>query len=211
MQIVLRSFLLALTATLLCSCATSSVEKTWTSPEHKSGALKSVATVAVDDRTDVRKVFEGQFATQLEKRGLKAQRTHELMGLDEIKADRKAAAKRLFDSGIEHALAIRLLDTVTYAREYSETGSRYTSVATGFYTDAWGTYCELAFSDMGVTRGSMKNVHYLETSVFDLKSGHLVWRGISKTTLKEDANRLDEIRPLVAKVLAGMQKDGLLR
>ena len=204
----LTPFLFA--SVLFCSCATTSLQKSWVSPEHKPGALRSVATVAVDERILVRKVFEGQLASQLEQRGLKALRSHEVMALEDIKADRKAAAAHLREAGVQHALAVRLLDNVTYAREYREGSSTFIPVATGFYTDAWYSYCTVAFTDMTVTRGSMKNVLYLETSLFDLNTGHLLWRGITKTTLKEDADRLEEVRPLVTKIMEGMQKDGIL-
>src|SRR5262245_3683506 len=134
MKIPLRQIPSLLLVALASSCATTSMVKSWKSPEHASGPVTSVATVAIDERIQVRKLFEGQFASQLEKRGHTVVRANELLSLDEIKADRKGASARLRGAGAQTALAVRLLDAVTYAREYREGSSSYVPVTTGFYT-----------------------------------------------------------------------------
>jgi hypothetical protein len=169
-----------------------------------------VAVIVVDERPMVRTILEGQFATQFEKRGTQAVRTHELMSLEEMKADKEAAVKRMRESGVDMVLVVRETDSVTYARLVRETPAMYLPTVTGFETYGWYDYFSVGFMSMGVVRGSMDRHIFLDSSLFDLSAGKRVWSGLSRTVVKEDVDRLELVRPLVKTVLDGMHKDGLV-
>ena len=64
---------------------------------------------------------------------------------------------------------------------------------------------------MNATYGSVKDRIYIETSLFDLKSEKRVWASISETVLSEDMDRVAEMDPLVAKIVASMESDGVVK
>jgi hypothetical protein len=64
---------------------------------------------------------------------------------------------------------------------------------------------------MGTVWGSVRDDVYLDTSLYQLKTGQRLWSGLTLTVLKEDMDRVAEMTPLVTKVLAAMRKDGLVR
>src|SRR5262249_15334704 len=157
---------------------------------------------------DVRKVIEGQFCAQLEARGQPAIRTYEHLGLAQMKADREAAASRFRELGAGAVLIVRLANQASAARE-TRMSTRYTPVATGGAGDWFGSY-EIAFMDMGTTYSTVTTYVFLENSLFDLASGKRTWVGVTKTILKDDTDRLAEVKPLVSLVVEGMVKDGVV-
>src|SRR5262245_5040275 len=83
-----------LLAGLLCSCAATSVKKTWKSPDFHSGPITKIAALAVDERTLLRQGFENRFVAQLRKGGATAITTFDLLSLPEISRDKPAATER---------------------------------------------------------------------------------------------------------------------
>src|SRR6185369_14611769 len=146
---VLRPFLTAAAAILLCSCGTTAVKKTWKSPDFAGGAVRKVAVLAVEERPMVRQALENRFANQLKEKGQEAFVTHELLTLPSIQEDKKAAAARVQQAGADTILLVRLVDTMTYDREVRATGPDYVAVTTGIESYGFYDYYSVAFMDMG--------------------------------------------------------------
>ena len=107
---------------------------------------------------------------------------------------------------------MRLVDQTTYNRSVRATGERYVGVTTGmdnYY--GWFDYYTVAFMDMGTVWSTTKQTLCFDASLFDLKSGRRLWSGLTTTVLKEEADRLEEADSLVAKIVAAMRKDGVIR
>src|SRR3954471_15034235 len=62
-----RIFAAVALAALVSSCASTSIDRTWKSPDYKSGPLQKVAVVADHDRMNVRVALENRFVRQLDK------------------------------------------------------------------------------------------------------------------------------------------------
>jgi len=196
-------------AVLLCSCASTSLKESWKSPDHTSGPVQKIALLGVDTRPLFRKVAEGQFAAQLQQRGQPAVRSAELIGLNDIKADKDAAAARFREAGADSILIVRLVDSTTRSREVQQNNRGLVPTVSGY--DDWHGYYSLSFMNMSVTQLSLKTDVYLDTSLYDLTSGKRLWAGLTKTTLRDDTDRVEEFQRVAAKVLAAMQKDGYIR
>jgi hypothetical protein len=129
----LTQLLLAGCAMLLCSCAaTSSVKKTWKSPDYTGGQVSSVAVLAVTDRGMIRTGLENRFANELERNGQAVVRSHNLLSLEEIKEDQEAAATRLREAGAQTVLITRLITSEAQAQSVRVGNERFAPVATGF-------------------------------------------------------------------------------
>jgi hypothetical protein len=201
---------LVLAAVLLCSCAATSLKQTWKSPEHTGGPVGKVAVLAVEERGTIRQIFEGQFATQLEKQGQPALRTQELLTLPEIKDNKEGAAARLREAGADSILIVRLVDMATRATTSRVTSNAFVPVTTGYGSYAWYDYYTVAYRDMNVVHHSLKQQLYLDNSLYDLNTGKLLWSGLTKAVLKENTDRLEVVKPLVAHVVTAMRADGFI-
>jgi hypothetical protein len=205
---------LAITVAALClaGCATSSIKQTSKSPTYQGGPVQKVAMIAVDERGLVRQGFENRFLQAFRAHGQEAVVTHDLLDLAEIKADKEGAAARLRGAGADSVFIIRLVDQTSYSRQVRATPERYASAATGF-GDNYGWYdCySVAFTDMSTVWGSTTQKIYLDTTLFDLKTGQRLWPALTLTVLKENVDRLAEADSLVGKVVSALCKDGMVR
>lgn len=209
----LRPLTLALApalALILCSCAATSVKKTWKTPEYNRGPLTNVAVLAIDERGLVRQGLENRFAGQIRRRGASAIPSYEQLSLSQINEDKPAAAERLRAAGAEAVLILKLVDAATSYRESRPGAERHAEVISGFEMGAWYDYYSAGFMDMSPTYGSLKQKVYLETSVFDLRTTKRLWSAVTLTVVGETMDRVAEADVLVSKITAAMRKDGVL-
>jgi hypothetical protein len=196
-------------ALLLCSCAATSVKKTWKAPGY-DGPVGKMAVLTIEERGDLRQGFENRFVAQLTKRGSAAVPTFDLLSLLEIKQDKPAATERLRAKGAEAILILRLLDRTTSFREVQPTRDA-DAPAMGFATLGWYDYYDVGFRSMNTPSSTLKENVYLETSLYDLKTQKALWSALTRTVIKEDMDRVAEMTPLVEKIVAAMKKDGVIR
>jgi hypothetical protein len=211
MKSQLQQLALAAFALCLCGCAApSSIKQTWKSPSYNAGPVQKVAVVAVEERSLLRQAFENRFARDLKTTGQNAMVTHDLMSLPEMKADKLAAAARFQEGGANTVLIIRLVDQATYANEVRATPALFVPTLAGYEYEDWYGYYTVAFTDMGTVWGNSTRNVFLDTSLFDLKSGQRLWSCQTLTVLKDETDRLAETDVLVAKIVAAMRKDGVV-
>lgn len=196
---------------LLCSCATTTVEKTWKLPGRAEGPVKKVAVLAVSDHSLVRPGLENRFAQDIARRGQPAITTVELLSLPEIKANKEAAVALLRKQGVDAILIVRLVDKTTYDREVRATPNAFVPIATGYSSYGWGGYYDVAFADMSVSESHTRDVLVLDSSLFDLNTGERLWSMVTKSTLEYNTDKLVVADDLADKVSAALLKDGLIR
>ncbi len=210
MNIQLRPLALCALTALLCSCAATSVKKTWKSPDYQGAPITKLAVLTVDDRGLLRQGFENRFVAQLSKGGATAIPTFDLLSLPDINRDKPAAAERLRAAGCQALVILRLRDIASSYREVRPGGERYAEFLSGFETGPWYDYYSVAYMNMSPTYGYLTQKVYLETSLFDLKTAKRLWAGLTETVVTENMDRVAEMDPIVAKVVAAMRKDGLI-
>ena len=204
--------LIAAACVCLAGCASTSIKQTWKSPAFPGGPVQKIAVIGVDERGLVRMGFENRFVRDLRARGQEAIVTHELMSLPEIKADKEAAAAKLRSVGADSVLIIRLMDRQTYDRQVRSTPERYMGTVTGvesYY--GWYDYYSVAFMDMGAVWSSNQQNVYLDSSLYDLKTGGRIWSALTETVLKDGTDRLAEADALSAMVVKAMNADSMIR
>ena len=197
-------------AALLCSCAATSVKKTWKAPDCSSPVGK-VAVLTIANRGLLRQGFENRFVATLAKSGASALVTYDQLSLAEIKQDKRAAADRFRASGAEALIIVRLVDVGSSYHEVRSSGERYEATITRIETTPWFDYFSIGFSDMSPTYASLKQWVYLETNLYDLKTEKCLWSGLTETVVTENMDRVAEMDPLVEKIVTAMRKDGVTR
>ena len=204
----LRPLALCALAALCCSCAATSVKKTWKSPDCQQPVGK-IAVLAVDERSLLRQGFENRFVRYLANAGASAEVTFDLLSLPQIKEDKRAAADRFLASGAEALVILRLVDV----------GSSYHVSRVGGELSAPGiagvdaTFDDFGgeLMDMSSTYGDLTQTVGLQTSLYDLKTEKRLWFALTQTVLKENMDRIAQMDPLVEKIVAAMRKDGVIR
>ena len=198
-------------ALTLAGCASTSIKHTWKSPDYPGGPVRKVAVLAVDERGDVRAALEGRFVRELRQRNQDALTTVELLGLREIKGDKDAAAARLVAAGADTVLIVRMVDQASYGGQVAFLPALYTPGVYGYGAFGWHDYFSGAFASMTVVSSSLDQVIYLDSSLFDLKTGQRLGAVLTSTTLKENADALVVADALAAKIVQVLQKNGLVR
>jgi len=202
----------AIAALCLAGCASSSVKKTWKSPDYRGGVVQKIAVVGVEERGVLRKGFENRFVRDFREHSQEAIVTHELLTLQEMKADKQAAAARLRSAGADSVLIVRLVDQVTYDSQVRANPAQFVGTVSGINSSyGWYDYYSLAFIEMGTVWSSSTTKVYIDASLYDLTTGQRLWSGLTKSTLKETTDRVEEVDALVAKLVTAMRKDGMVR
>ncbi len=204
-------FAVSMLAVLLCSCATTSVQKTWKSPAYTGGPVKKLAVLAVADNALVRPQLEGRLARDIGERGQPVTTTYKLLTLPQIKEDKAAAVAALREQGADYILIVRLLDETTYNRQVTAAPGAFSSGASDYAGYGWYGYYDMSFMDMSMTYSSTRQHLVLDSSLFDLNTNQRVWSVVTKTVVKEDADRIEVADGLAAKVVAELAKDGMIR
>ena len=210
MKQYLQQLAIAVSALWLCGCATNSIKQSWKSPAYQSGQVQKIAVVAVDERGLVRQGFENRLVTEMRAHGQGSITTFNLLGLPDIKADKEAAATQFRNAGADAVFVLRLVDSVTYEHQVQATPSLYVPTLDGYAGYGWYDAYSVAFMNMGVVYSQTTREIYLDSSLFDLKTGKRLWSAVTVTALKETADRLEVVDSLVAKVVNAMHKDGMV-
>jgi hypothetical protein len=194
---------------LLCSCAATAVKETRKTPEAQRPAGK-IAVLAIDERGMVRQGFENRFVHQLTQRGAAAVVTYDQLSLAQIKEDKNAATQRFLARGAGSLLIVRLVGSGTSYREVRPGGERYAATVTGYENLGWYDYYSVGFMDMSPTYGNLKQKVVIEASLHDLNTEKRLWSGVTQSVVKERTDRVEEVDSLVVKLVAAMQKDGVV-
>jgi hypothetical protein len=198
-------------AALCGSCASTSIQSTWKSPDFKGGPVQKVSVLAVSGREIVRTALEHRFAKQLEKDGQPAITTVQILSLPEIKENKEAAAARLRGVGADSILITRLVGQSSHLGQARQTPTEYFAGIAVASSGGWHTYYSAVYSNSGVPRSDDRDYYLLETSLFELASGNRLWSCVTETEVKETADRFEIADALVAKVVEQMRKDGMVR
>ena len=201
----------AVISIVLCGCAATSLKQTWKAPDYQDGPVRKIAVVVVEERTLQRSVLENAFAAELQSQGQDMLPSFKLLTQREIKADKQAAARKLQEAGADTVLIVRLADQVTRDRQIKVSPNHFSPADATFATMDWRDYYMAGDTGMGTVWGELRQDVYLDSSLHDLKTGKRLWYGVTKTVLKEGSDRIEELKPLTAKVVSAMRKDGLIR
>ena len=204
---------------MFAACSTTSLKETWISPSLHATEIPvgAVAVLAVEERGMVRTGLENRFARELEGAGQPVVLTHKLLSLSEIKEDQVQAAMRLREAGAQTVLITRFVGGESRAHSVRAGKERYAAVTTGFSSGlpyagyGWGSYYSLAYQDMSTVWSSQSKQMQLETSLFDLTDGKPLWSCLTKTVLKESADRVAEMDVLADQIVSALRNDGLVR
>lgn len=199
------SIVLLLTSVAMTGCGTTRFESTWVEPDAGRIDMRGdkVAAIMISSSESTRRAAEDTLAAELTGRGAIGVAGYTLIPKVEP-LDPQAARKILQSAGISGAVVMRLLGTEkeTY---YVPGTTWYRDPYYRSFDGYWGASWPAVYDPGYVQTDTLVSV---ETLVYSVTDGRLIWSGISKTT---NPSRIDSlIREIVDAVAQEMKKQGLI-
>ena len=185
---------------ILASCASVKVQS-WTEPAFEGRQLSKVAVMGVTQSDSIRRRYEDTFAQGLIEAGLEAVASYTVL----------PQTKKLTKAAVQAALAKTGADSVIVTRVLSEHDEvRYdaSDVYPGYYGSYYGFY-DWSYNYMaspGYVETYVETA--LESNLYDVKSGKLVWTGRSKIT--DEYSDKQNIHGIVRATIKNLRKQGMI-
>jgi hypothetical protein len=203
----MRTALLGLImAGVLASCAPTNLMTSWVDPQASGKKLENVLVIGVARNAPVRRQFEDGFARVLRSRQVGALTSY--MQLPDPAAINDAAVRPIaLKEKVTHVLIVRLVDQKTVTT-YAQSGPAYYGRYPAYY-GGWPGYYNNGYA-MATRPGYAYETEYvnLETNVYDVATGKLVWSGLTETEL---GGRMQErIEDFIYVIFNAMIRDKLI-
>lgn len=171
----------------------TTMEQTWKAPNLVPNNLHNVVTVYINRDGSMRRTVEDSMAQKLAAEGVRATPGYSVLTNDDLK-DRDRVKAKLLAQGYDGVVSLRLVSKETQVEAMPATWD-------GYWGPAWGGAYDPGYL-------STETIVRVETSVYQLSNGKLVWSGLSKTV---DPNSMQSTIHDVTQVVAkALQKDQIV-
>jgi hypothetical protein len=196
---IVRMLGLVAVGCILVSCATVSVES-WTEPASEGRKINKVAVIGIMKSEEVRRRYEAAFVGRLSEAGVFG-----LAGYTVLPQEQKLTQQELDAAlnkfGVDSVIVTRVLGQ---HEEIYETPGMYPD----YYGNLYGFY-DWNLDYMGSPGYVETYVEtQLESNLYDVKSGKLVWTGRSRITDKSSDEH--NIAGEVAAIIEDLRKHGMI-
>ena len=196
--------LLLAAAALLSGCASTRLTNAWKDPAFQGPAFTKVMVMGVSNEAGTRRTFEDVFSASLKAAGVIAVPSYTLIPEDgEVGRERLKEAVR--QAGAQGVLVTRI---VRVDRRTQFSPGYVTAVpAVGFYRDFYGFYSS-AWTFHTPPQVQQFDVVTLETNLWDMHTGTLVWSGTTETFAPGDVRT--ESEGFARVVIGALKERGLI-
>ena len=191
-------------AALLAACGTvTKIPNVWRNPAHEGNAYQRIYVIGVGENQVNRRLFEDRFAAALSDKGAVASPSYVTLPQSE-RLTEEQVRRAIEGGGYDGVIVTRMLgveEKTEYVPPRTYTVPRYYGGYYRYYGTAWDVVHQPGYT---MTRTIVR----LETNLYDVGSGELVWSGQSETF---DPGSVTDIIDSVTKAVAGrLAKEGLL-
>jgi hypothetical protein len=184
--------------------ARTTLSSVWSAQEIPPEPMGSVLVIGIGTTETARRQYEDHFATELEKRGVRATASYRALP-EEGRIARSDLARVVRGGGYEGVVITRLLKVdreETYVPPQTSMSMGYGGGWYGYYGSAWG----INYSPGYVQTTTIVR---LETRLYDAREDELVWSAHSDTFQPSDVD--DVIESVTKKVVGRLAEDGWIR
>jgi hypothetical protein len=179
----------------VAGCTSISVSNQWKDPHWAGPPAANVLVVGITKSETLRRIFEDRFVQQLQSAGLTASASYAQIPSGAASNDQLGALIK--STGAQAVLATRV-ERVDRRVDVTPSGPAYGGFY-GWYGAAWASTPMVTQYD----------VITLETSVWDVKSGTLVWTATTQNVASNDIPKTTE--QLAQTLIPKLKADGILR
>ena len=197
---------LVVVALVAASCASrNKVVSEWKDPAYSARSGQKVVVMAVAENEISGRIWETEMSKQLAGRGFEVISGSSILGTTGTRPDSAAVAQKVTDSGADLVVVTRML-AVDKESTYIP-GQTY--VSPGLYWNGYYGLYTHAYSALETPGYIEQNtIVKLETSVFDVATGKLVWGGLSESFNPSSTESLAE--SMSRKVVHRLEDSGLI-
>jgi hypothetical protein len=200
-----------LAASLVTSCATTTLVSQWADKDYQGKKLERVMIIGVAKKDMVRRQFEDSFATSITNKHTFAMTSYKDMP-DPSNITKELAEPLIVANKITHIIVTRIVDHKTVTTYVPPSTTVYTSGYPGYYPgyyNSWNGYYSAGYSAV-TTPGYTYDTEYvnLETNVYDVATGKMIWSGLSQTELGGSVE--SHIADVIEVVTGAMKSHGML-
>ena len=187
-------------AAVLSSCATTSLRTSWVDPEASGKKLGTVLLIGAARNASARRQFEDSFAKVLRSRKVGALTSYDQLP-DPAAIDEAAVKPIALKEKVTHVLVVRLVDRKSVTTHVPPS---YGGALPAHY-GSWPGYYNMSYAT--ATRpGYTYDTEYvnLETNVYDVATGKLVWSGLTQTALGSRLKeQIEEFIEVISRAMIG--------
>lgn len=199
----LSSYAAAVGVFLLSGCATTTLVSTWEDPTYTQ-KIDKILVLGMSKNEGIRTQYEHTLASAITAQGAQAMPAAAYLPSD-AEPTRKSVEEAIAGKGFDTVLVTRLISSTTEQRYVP--GTPYVAPAPyyhGFYDYYLNTF-PMVYSPGYIVNDKVVN---LETNVYDIESGKLVWAVVSESFNPENLDK--EIDALSKLIVDQLKKDGML-
>lgn len=186
---------------VLAGCSTVKMDS-WSDPAISERPIGKVMVVGIAQSETTCRMFENHFVEQLQNKGITAVSGHELIQPTD-RITREQIEEALAGGDFDSILITRLVGEQSHS-QYVQTG--YESTLPSYYDNFYGYYAYSAINPVGYVDTFTE--YQLETNLFDVKSGKMVWGGIK--LVYDSSSKTSNIKKVVNTVIRDLERKKLL-
>jgi hypothetical protein len=164
-------------------------------------AGKKIAAVVITDDQHLQISAEESLARELTARGVQGVASYRLIPREELRE--KGKAKAWFERAGAQGLVV--MRVVSADKQITYTPDLWLTTA---YANPWDYYAYGWSTAIGGVNRRVDTVVTIETLIYDVPAGKLIWAGVSEKTNPKGAQKV--VKELVEAVIGEMRKEGLV-
>ncbi|MCF6352617.1 MAG: hypothetical protein L3J06_06370 [Cyclobacteriaceae bacterium] len=175
--------ILIIAAFVFQGCMSTKFSASWKSPDFDGKAYDQVLVWGLSDNVANRSTVEDEVTHFLNLKGVNTHSGADILPYDRtiIPEDQKIIKKKLVDKGYDAVLTIGLKD-IKEETHYVQGTGYYNPMSYGYYGSFYGYSSYMYGNVYQPGYYSSTEYIYLETNLWDVETGKLVWSGQSKST-----------------------------
>ncbi len=186
----------------LAGCGSSTqLTSVWSDPTFQTNSLQKLMVIGVAHNSSVRRIFEDTFASALQGEGVRAMTGYSVLG--DGRLDSAMVWDAIQKTGCDGIFVTRLVDKQTVQTYYPPTTTAVAVPAP--YYGGWYGYYATGYAYTTMPGYTVENqVINLETTLYRVADGKLVWSALSQSWLEQAPDPGREIRPFVDQLVMGL-------
>lgn len=171
----------------LAACSTAEVKDTWTSPDVSTITFKNVMVIAARSNDANRRAAENAIVAALP--GVRAVASHTVIPNAADLKDTGKVLQTMSDAGMDGVVVMRLISSKEEVpNRDSDPGTHGSTV---LYDGIWGAYDEKnSFGAGSQVLAETKQIIMIDTHLYELPSGRLLWKGSTQSTSPSSVDQL---------------------
>lgn len=208
MKRILRQFrrLIPVGTLIVAGCASATQLTTvWTDPAFRTSSLRKLMVIGIGPSATTRRIFEDKFTAALRAQGIVAEPSYPLVGDGNLDSARLGA--EMHRTGCDGVFVTRIVDQKTvrtyYPPYYVPTAGHL--AAPWAYGYGWYNYYSTGYGYFGTPGYTVETqVVNLETNLYRVSDGQLVWSALSREWLGQAETPGVEVDPFVRQLVSAL-------